>query len=94
MHTSSYQDLSRKMPQLHNWKTKVVNHKYASNDISYLYFPGVLLGQASVAPRFKRRGALVARPSRVRRSMASVRKWQVRPRDPIRAPLRAQTPAR
>ena len=44
MHTSSYQDLSRKMPQLHNWKTKVVNHKYASNDISYLYFPGVLLG--------------------------------------------------
>ena len=107
MHTSSYQDLSRKMPQLHNWKTKVVNHKYASNDISYLYFPGVLLGQASVAPRFKRRGALVARPSRVRRSMASVaasgsgtglvmniRKWQVRPRDPIGAPLRAQTPAR
>ena len=107
MHTSFGKDLSRKMPQLHNWENIVVNHKYASIDISYLYFPGVLLGQASVAPRFKRRGALFARPSRVRRSMASVaasgsgtglvmniRKWQVRPRDPLRAPLRAQTPAR
>jgi hypothetical protein len=24
----------------------------------------------------------------------NIRKWQVRPRDPFRAPLRAQTPAR
>ena len=93
------------MPQLHNRKTIVVNHKYASIDISYLYFPGVLLGQASVAPQFKRR-AHSSQASRVRRSMASVaasgsgtglvmniHRARVRPRGPLRAPLRAQTRA-